>query len=301
MLPVVHNPAYQAAFPPDHRFPMGKFGRLAEVLREEGFGPFHVPAPAPAAWVALAHDRTYVDQVFAAAVPPRIAREIGFPMTEPVALRARCATAGTVMTARLALEHGIACNTAGGSHHARTEQGAGFCVFNDVAVAIRLLQADGAIASALVFDCDVHQGDGTARIFDGDASVTTVSLHAEKNYPARKAASSLDVGLADGTGDAAYLEALDAALAWALRRPADLWFYNAGVDPHGDDRLGRLALTDAGLAERDRRVLTAARARGIPVAGVLGGGYAPDVDTLARRHAILHRTARTLAEAGAGT
>ena len=300
MLPVVHNPNYQAMLPEGHRFPMGKFGAVARVLTEQGFAPFHTPAPAPASWIALVHDRAYVDQVFAAQVPPRIAREIGFPMTPSVALRARTACAGTLLTGRLALEHGIACNTAGGSHHARAEQGAGFCVFNDVAVAIRVLQADGAIGRALVFDCDVHQGDGTARIFAGDPSVTTVSIHAASNYPVRKAHSTIDVPLPDGVDDAAYLAALDETLGRALAIPADIVFYNAGVDPHRDDRLGRLALTNDGIAERDRRVIAAVRARGLPLAGVLGGGYSTDVNALAHRHALLHQAARTamLAEAG---
>ena len=299
-LPVVHNPKYQAVFPPGHRFPMGKFGAVARRLTALGFAPFHEPAPAPASWIALVHDRAYVDQVFSADVPARIAREIGFPMTDSVALRARTACAGTTLTARLALEHGIACNTAGGSHHARAEQGAGFCVFNDVAVAIRVLQADGAIGRALVFDCDVHQGDGTAHIFAGDPSVSTVSIHAEANYPVRKASSTIDVGLPDGVEDTAYMAVLDETLERALDLPADIVFYNAGVDPHRDDRLGRLALSDEGIAARDRRVIDAVRARGLPLAGVLGGGYSDDVDALAGRHALLHLAAqaRLAAEAG---
>ncbi|WP_226573737.1 histone deacetylase family protein [Acuticoccus sediminis] len=292
MLPVVHNPRYQAVFPPGHRFPMGKYSAVARVLADLGFGPFCEPAPAPAEWIALAHDRAYVDQVLSADVPAKVAREIGFPMTDSVALRARTASAGTTLTARLALEHGIACNTAGGSHHARREQGAGFCVFNDVAVAIRVLQADRAIGRALVFDCDVHQGDGTAWIFEHDPAVSTVSIHGEHNYPVRKAPSTLDVPLPDGTEDEAYLAVLDETLEAALAMPADIVFYNAGVDPHRDDRLGRLALTDRGLAERDRRVIAAVQRRGLPFVGVLGGGYMTDVETLARRHAILHLMAR---------
>ncbi len=295
MLPVVHNPRYQADLPEGHRFPMGKFRRVAEVLVEEGLVPpggYHSPAPAPAEWIALAHARSYVDQVIGVAVPPKVAREIGFPMTESVALRARSAAAGTTLTARLALEHGIACNTAGGSHHARRTQGAGFCVFNDVAVAIRVLQADGEIGRALVVDCDVHQGDGTADIFRDDPSVFTFSIHAEKNYPVRKIPSDLDVGLADGTGDAAYLEVVRAELPPLLDRIGpDIVFFNAGVDPHGEDRLGRLALTDAGLLQRNLFVIDAVRARGIPLAGVLGGGYGADIDAIARRHALLHRAA----------
>ncbi len=272
---------------------MNKFARLAEVLVEEGIVAaegYIKPVPAPAEWVALAHNRDYVDQVLGAYVPQKVAREIGFPMTESVGLRARCATAGTVLTGVLALEHGIACNTAGGSHHARRQNGAGFCVFNDVAVAIRVLQADGTISRALVVDLDVHQGDGTAEIFAEDPSVFTFSMHAEKNYPVRKIPSTVDIALADGTGDKAYLEVLREALPEILRafRP-DIVFYNAGVDPHEDDRLGRLSLTDAGLEARDRYVIRTVREAGFPLAGVLGGGYLADIDRLARRHAVLHR------------
>ena len=290
-LPVVHNPLYQAVFPANHRFPMGKFGAVARHLQADGFGPFHQPAAAPAEWVALAHDRRYVDQVFAAQVPDGIARDIGFPMSESVGMRARTACGGSTLTGRLALEHGVACNTAGGSHHARVEQGAGFCVFNDVAVAIRVLMADGIIERALVFDCDVHQGDGTARIFADDPTVTTVSLHAASNYPMEKARSDHDVALADGLEDEPYLRAVEEALEWAADVPADIWFFNAGVDPHHDDRLGRLALPDRGLHLRDSLVFAAAKRAGRPVAGVLGGGYMKDVETLARRHTILHHAA----------
>lgn len=294
-LPIVHNPNYNADLPSDHRFPIGKFRRLAEILMEDGLvgpGGFHVPAMAGADWVALAHDRTYVDQVFHEQVPDRIAREIGFPMNATVATRSRTAVAGTVLAARLALDHGIACNTAGGSHHARREHGAGFCVFNDVGVAVNVLRADGAIERALVVDCDVHQGDGTADVFRDDAATYTFSIHAEKNYPVRKVASDLDIGLADGTGDADYLQVLAETLPGLLEahRP-DLVFFNAGVDPHHDDRLGRLALTDEGLAARDRLVIETVREHGLPLACVIGGGYCSDVDVLARRHSGLYRVA----------
>ena len=246
--------------------------------------------------MALAHERAYVDQVFAAAVPPGIVREIGLPMSEAVGFRARCATAGTVLTATLALEHGIACNTAGGSHHARRAHGAGFCVFNDVAVAIRVLMADGAIRRAMVVDLDVHQGDGTAEILACTPSVFTLSMHARRNYPVRKVASTLDIALEDGLGDAAYLDELRRALPQALQsfRP-DIVFYNAGVDPHGDDRLGRLSLSDEGLEARERFVIGTVRRAGIPLAGVIGGGYLEDIDRLARRHAILHAVAAEFA------
>lgn len=294
-VPIVHHPAYCAELPDGHRFPMNKFRRVAELALAEGLVPggrFHRPRPAPLEWVALAHERTYVEQVFAADVPPLIAREIGFPMTESVALRGRCATGGTVLTGYLALEHGLACNTAGGSHHARRAHGAGFCVFNDVAVAIRVMQADGVICRALVIDLDVHQGDGTADIFSGDPDVFTFSMHSEKNYPVRKIASSLDIGLEDGTEDEAYLEQLAAALPSVLTqaRP-DIVFYNAGVDPFAGDKLGRLSLSRDGLRRRDEHVIGLVRALGLPLAGVLGGGYSADIDELADRHLTLLRAA----------
>jgi acetoin utilization deacetylase AcuC-like enzyme len=294
-VPFVHHPAYVAELPSHHRFPMNKFRAVAERIEFEGLNggkPFVKPRPAPAEWVSLAHDRTYVDQVFEASVPDKVAREIGFPMTGSVAMRARCATGGTVLTGYLALEHGMACNTAGGSHHARRGQGAGFCVFNDVAVAVRVMQADGAIDRALVIDLDVHQGDGTAEMFSGDDSVFTFSVHAEKNYPVRKVPSDLDIGLADDTGDDDYMARLSETLPGVLAaaRP-DIVFYNAGVDPYQDDRLGRLGLTRNGLAIRDRYVLQTARKAGLPLAGVLGGGYSKDIHELADRHVTLHREA----------
>lgn len=298
-LAIVHHPAYVADLPDGHRFPMAKFGRLADVLIEEGLAApdgWHVPGEAPRSWLTLAHDPAYVDAVLAAAVPARIEREIGLPVDASVARRARCATAGTVLAARLALDHGIACNTAGGSHHARRTQGAGFCTFNDVAVAARVLLADGLLPPVLVIDLDVHQGDGTADIFRDDPSVVTFSMHCEKNYPVRKIAGDHDIGLANGAGDADYLSILGAELPPLLDRVRPtLVFYNAGVDPHEEDRLGRLALSDAGLAARDRFVIGEIRARGIPLAGVIGGGYMTDIDRLARRHATLHRAAAEFA------
>ncbi|MEX6506528.1 histone deacetylase [Jiella sp. M17.18] len=295
-VPIVHHPAFDALFDAHHRFPMSKFTRLAEILIEDGVvgeGRFHVPAPALPTWLRLAHDPRYVDQVLHQAVPPAMEKAIGFKVDERVAMRSRCATGGTVLAARLALAEGLACNTAGGSHHSARDGGAGFSVFNDVAVAASVLLADGDVGRVLVVDCDVHQGDGTAKIFSGEPRVFTLSLHGEKNYPVRKAISDLDVPLPDGTGDAAYLEVLGAALgkAFEAAKP-DIAFYNAGVDPHAEDRLGRLSLTDDGLAERDRRVLGFFRDRDIPVAAVIGGGYSRDIDRLARRHTIIHRVAR---------
>jgi Deacetylases, including yeast histone deacetylase and acetoin utilization protein len=299
ILPILHVPSYDALFDPGHRFPMGKYTRLAELIVSNGLAlpeTFIRPAPAPAEWLALAHSRSYVDQVISLSVPKAIEREIGFEVNERVSLRARLASAGTVLAGRLALDSGLACNTAGGSHHARRDGGAGFCTFNDVAVAAYVLLAEGAVSRVLVVDLDVHQGDGTAEICAGNDAIRTVSMHAEKNYPARKQPSSIDVALPDGVRDEAYLEMVDWLLPLTIADfSPDLVFYNAGVDPHGEDRLGRLSLTDRGLFERDRRVFEFFRARGIPVASVLGGGYGYDVDAVARRHLLTFRAAAEFA------
>jgi len=289
-LPIVSHPAYVASLPEGHRFPMRKYGRLAELLVEMGLAPggFAVPEPAPPEWIALAHDRDYVDQVTAHAVPREIERRIGLPVDESVARRAVTSAGGTVLAARLALAHGLAGSTAGGSHHGQRGGGAGFCVFNDVAVAAKLLKAEGAVARALVIDLDVHQGDGTADCLSGDADLFTFSLHAERNYPVRKIPGDLDIGLPDALDDEAYLGVVREQVPRLLDALApDLVFYNAGVDPHREDKLGRLALSDAGLARRDRLVVGEAWARGIPLVSVVGGGYSDDIDALARRHAIV--------------
>ncbi len=299
-LPILHNPAYDAEFPAGHRFPMGKYRRLAEVLVEDGLvapGTFIVPEPAPAALVKLAHDPAYVDQVYAFAVPEVVEKAIGFQVTQKTAVRAQCATMGTIMASELALARGIACNTAGGSHHAGPLHGAGFCTFNDVAVAAHVLLARGQIRQALVVDLDVHHGDGTAAIFSGDTRVFTASVHAERNYPPVKPPSDFDLGLADGLEDFAYLKTLALVLETLRQRcpSPGIVFYNAGVDVHADDRLGRLSLTDRGIEQRDRMVIAHFRTRGIPVCGVIGGGYSTDLDALARRHAILFRVAAEFA------
>jgi acetoin utilization deacetylase AcuC-like enzyme len=297
-LPVVHHPAYQAFLRPGHRFPMGKFHRLAEVLVEKRIVDaegFFAPVEAPAGWLMLAHDPAYVASVLGGTVDAAVERRIGFPVDAAVARRARLAASGTLLAARLALETGIACNTAGGGHHAAFGHGAGFCVFNDVAIAARVLLAEGTVGSIAVIDCDVHQGDGTAAIFSGDERVFTVSVHAESNFPTRKVAGDLDIGLPDETVDDDYLAVLEAHLPAMLDRiRPELVFYNAGIDPHGDDQLGRLALTDDGLRARDDLILRECLKRNAAVAGVIGGGYGDDIDTLARRHAILHETAAGL-------
>jgi acetoin utilization deacetylase AcuC-like enzyme len=294
-LPVVHHPAFTAPMPAGHRFPMGKFARVMALLLEDGLvrpDEIHVPELAPPSWLELAHDPAYVAAVLDQSLAAAAVRRIGLPITAEVARRSRAACAGTVLTARLALAHGLACNTAGGSHHAFRDHGSGFCVFNDVAVAARLLLAEGAIERVMVVDLDVHQGDGTAAIFAGEPRVFTLSMHCRTNFPLRKQVSDLDLALEAGLEDEAYLGLLQDHLPGLLEdvRP-DLVLFNAGVDPHRDDKLGRLGLSEAGLMARERLVLESCLRRGVPVAGVLGGGYAPDPEQLARLHTILHRVA----------
>ncbi|CAI2936111.1 histone deacetylase family protein [Aminobacter niigataensis] len=296
-LQIVSHPDYEAGFAPDHRFPMGKYRLLMDRLDAlELSAGLNRPEPISLHWLRLAHEAGYVDQVLSCTVPARIEREIGFPVGERVSRRAQLAAGGTLLAARLALRHGIACNAAGGSHHARRAQGAGFCTFNDVAVASLALLADRLVENILVIDLDVHQGDGTAEILAGHPGVFTFSMHAEKNYPVRKVTSSLDIGLPDGTGDDAYLDMLADALPHLSRRPPwDIVFFNAGVDPHREDRLGRLSMSDEGLRRRERMVIAHFRAAGIPLCGVIGGGYSHDIEALARRHAILFETAAAFA------
>ena len=294
-LQIVHHPDYDAGFAVNHRFPMSKYPLLMDALRARGLaGPnaLNIAEPAPASWLKLAHAADYVDRVLACTVPEKIEREIGFPVGPRVSLRAQLATGGTMLAARLVLRHGIACNTAGGSHHARRAQGAGFCTFNDVAVAALMLLAEGNARNILIVDLDVHQGDGTADILAGDPRAFTFSMHGDRNYPARKIASDLDIALPDGTGDAAYLERLGGILPeLSARARWDIVFYNSGVDVHAEDRLGRLSLSDDGLRARDEAVIRHFRALGIPVCGVIGGGYSTDVSALAARHAILFEVA----------
>ena len=297
-LPIVHHPDYDAKFAVNHRFPMGKYTALMNALQQRGLARHETlveASPAPTSWLTLAHDPAYVDQVVRAAVPRSIEREIGFEVGERVSRRARLAVAGTVLASDIALRTGLACNAAGGSHHARRAQGAGFCTFNDVGVAASLLLASGRVHRVLVVDLDVHQGDGTAEIFKDEPRVFTFSLHAEKNYPARKVPSRFDFSLPDAVRDAAYLECLADALSRMAAFEPDIVFYNAGVDPHEDDRLGRLSLTNEGIRARDRMVIAHFHGRGIPLVGVVGGGYAHDVTDLAERHAILFETAAAFA------
>ncbi|HET8612534.1 MAG TPA: histone deacetylase [Sphingomonas sp.] len=286
MLHVVHHPDY-AAPGATGGFAFDKYALVMRALEESG-APFavHRPEPMPRAWIEAVHDPVYVAEVIGCAVPPEKERRIGFPITPPVARRSRLSPGGTWLAARLALEHGYAANAAGGSHHAFYDGGAGFCVFNDLVIAANRLIAEGEAARILILDLDVHQGDGTAALAAGRDDIVTFSMHAARNFPVSRPRSDIDVALPDGTADEAYLDLLARHLP-SLIEPIgpDLILYQAGVDPHGGDRLGRLALSDAGLEARDRMVMRAARERGVPLASTMGGGYGPDAMAVARRHA----------------
>lgn len=287
MLHVVHHPAYVSPATDGSRFRFDKYGLVMDALRESGVDFQTVePLPMPRAWIEAVHDPAYVEEVMTLTVPPEKARRIGFAVTERVMRRSILSPGGTWAAAKLAMVHGYAANAAGGSHHALGDTGAGYCVFNDLAIAANRLVTEGDAARILILDLDVHQGDGTASLMAGRDDIFTLSIHAEKNFPVRKARSTLDIGLEDGTGDAAYLAALEDVLPRVLDDFApDLILYQAGVDPHGEDRLGRLALSDAGLDARDRFVMRQARGRVVPLASTMGGGYGDDRMAIARRHA----------------
>jgi acetoin utilization deacetylase AcuC-like enzyme len=287
--------------PPGHRFPMRKYAALRARVAAVAPELLRVPPAATDAELARAHDAAYVDAVTRGALDARALRRIGFPWSPAMVERSRRSAGATVAACRSALERGCGINLAGGTHHAHRAHGEGFCVFNDAAVAARAMQAEGRAGRVLIVDLDVHQGDGTAAIFADDASVFTLSLHGRNNFPFLKQASDLDVELADGTGDADYLAALDAALPRALDRARpDLAIYLAGADPYRGDRLGKLALSKAGLALRDRRVLTALRSAGVPVAVAMAGGYAESVDDIVDIHFATVTLALDLWRRGAG-
>jgi acetoin utilization deacetylase AcuC-like enzyme len=276
--------------PPDHSFPMAKYRLTRERLVEEGIiDPIDVVEARAVSWelLRLVHTAEYVDAVRTGTVSREIQRRIGFPWSPEMVERARRSVGATIQAAREALDSplGVSANLAGGTHHAFADRGEGFCVFNDVAVATRVLVVEGRINRAAVIDCDVHQGNGTAAIFVDDPSVFTFSMHGANNYPFRKELSDLDVVFADGTGDAEYLDALSRHVPALLasHRP-DLVFYLAGADPYEGDRWGRLKLTFEGLRQRDAIVLNTCREAGVPVAITMAGGYARDVEAIVRIH-----------------
>lgn len=296
MLHIVHHPGYVVEAARSGTFPHDKYALVMRALREIGVPmTVHEPEVMPVAWLEAVHEPAYVEEVVNCTVSPAKQRRIGFAIDERISRRSQLSPGGTWLAAKLAMEHGYAANSAGGSHHALADSGAGYCVFNDLALAANRLIEEADVSRILILDLDVHQGDGTAALTAGRGDIFTLSLHAEKNFPSRKARSSLDIGLPDATGDAQYLEALAGSLPQVLDDFApELILLQAGVDAHRDDKLGRLALSDEGLAARDRMVAGEAVRRKIPLASTLGGGYGSDRQAVALRHA---RTILTLSAA----
>ena len=281
---------YPLPLPEGHRFPLAKYARLRRRLERHAAAgaaiEFVEPHAATDDELLRVHERGYVGRVLAGTLSAAEIRRIGFPWSEALVERSLRSTGAAVDAAAAAMVDGVAASLAGGTHHAGTDWGEGYCVFNDTAVAAREMQARGLVRRVVILDCDVHQGNGTAQIFADDQSVFTMSIHGAKNFPLRKHPGSLDVPLDDGTGDETYLEALAQALGESFTRGRpDLVFLIAGADPYEGDRLGRLKLTKQGLLERDRLVLAATRTAGVPLAIVCGGGYCDEIESIVDIHA----------------
>jgi len=283
-LQLFYTDIFELPLPPEHRFPMAKYRLLRERLVTDGTVPpesLVVPDAATDEELLRVHSREYLEQVVTGTLERAAVRRLGFPWSVQLVERARRSAGATLAACRAGLADGVAVNLAGGTHHAFSDRGEGYCVFNDVAVAARAMQAEGRAERILVVDCDVHQGDGTAAIFRGDPTVVTFSIHGQSNYPFRKQTSDIDVPLPDGAGDSDYLEALSGGLSLALPHTSPaLAIYVAGADPYQGDRLGRLAVTKRGLRARDQLVFETLAAHDVPVAVVMAGGYSPVEDVV---------------------
>lgn len=295
-LAVVYHPDYVAPLPDGHRFPMTKFRLIRDLLLKDSIvtpDKIFTPQLPQFDWLQLVHTSNYIQNYCQGTLDEKAQRRIGLPWSAALAKRTRIAVGGTILTAQLALKYGCACNTAGGTHHAFPDYGSGFCIFNDLAITARVLQQQGKVKKILIVDLDVHQGDGTAFIFRDDESVFTFSMHCEANFPGTKQTSDLDVPLPVGLDDDGYLQILASYLGDLLSEvKPDLVLYDAGVDTHVSDRLGKLALSDWGIYRRERMVLSTCLAKGYPVACVIGGGYGKDLSSLVYRHSLLHRAAK---------
>ena len=290
-LPVVNHKDYVAKIDDDHKFPIKKFGELANyLLKEKVITKFHQPNPCSFETLKEAHSEKYILDIQNKTLDEKGIKKIGFPLNDSVVRRSFVATGGTVLATKLAINYGIACNTAGGSHHANYEGGAGYCVFNDVAVAAKYLLNKGFANRILIVDLDVHQGNGNSDIFKEDRQVFTFSMHSKSNYPAKKSESDLDVELKDNMEDKEYLDILKFNLNNLNEENFDFIFYIAGVDIHHEDRLGKLKITDEGIKLRDQIVIDNFFSKRIPICGVLGGGYNKNFNKLVELHSSLHKT-----------
>ena len=294
-LPIVSHENYFAKIGDDHKFPIKKFGELTNYLLDiKVVKKFYKPYPCSEETLKRAHSEIYIKDIKNKTLDQNGIRKIGFPLVDSVVQRSLFATGGTVLASKLAINYGLACNTAGGSHHANYEGGAGYCVFNDVAVAAKYLLEKGLANKILIVDLDVHQGNGNSEIFKNNRNVFTFSMHSKSNYPAKKSVSDLDVELEDNMEDKQYIEILKYYLRQLGDKNFDYVFYIAGVDIHLDDRLGKLKISDEGIRKRDEFVTENFFSKGIPLCGVLGGGYNKDFNKLVELHSFLHQSCAKL-------
>ena len=294
-LSVVNHEDYLAKIGDDHKFPINKFGELANYLiKKKIVKNFHKPYPCSDETLKRAHSESYINHIKNKTLDTIGIKKIGFPLVDSIVKRSLVATGGTVLASKLAINNGLACNTAGGSHHANFEEGAGYCVFNDVAVAAQYLLDRGLAGRILIVDLDVHQGNGNSDIFKDNRNVFTFSMHSKTNYPAKKSISDLDVELDDNMEDKEYIKILKFYLNQLNQENFDYVFYIAGVDIHFNDRLGKLKISDEGIKERDELVTENFFSKGIPLCGVLGGGYNKDFNKLIELHASLHQSCSKL-------
>ena len=294
-LPIVNHKDYFAKIGDDHRFPINKFGELADfLLKEKIVNKFYTPYPCSEETLKKAHAEKYIKQIKNKTLDEIAIKKIGFPLIDSVVKRSFIATGGTVLASKLAINYGLACNTAGGSHHANFDSGAGYCVFNDVAVAAKYLLDRNLAKKILILDLDVHQGNGNSDIFKNNKNVFTFSMHSKTNYPSKKSISDLDVELNDNMEDHDYLEILKYYLVKLNQENFDFVFYIAGVDIHFNDRLGKLKISDEGVRKRDEIVTENFFSKSIPLCGVLGGGYNKDFNKLVELHSILHQSCAKL-------
>ncbi len=289
-LPIINHPDYVAKINDDNKFPIKKFGALADhLLKEKVVNKFYIPKECSIETMRTSHSLEYINQIKNKTLDIKLQKKIGFPINDSVVRRSFVATGGTVLASKLALDSKLACNTAGGSHHATFNFGAGYCVFNDVAVAANYLKKKGYAKNILILDLDVHQGNGNSEIFKDDKDVLTFSMHCASNYPAKKSKSDIDIELAENMEDEEYLNILYKNLKMLNQNNYDFVFYVAGVDIHFEDRLGKLKISDEGVNKRDQIVIESFNRRNIPLCGVLGGGYNKSFEKLIALHSMLHK------------